>query len=273
MKIAGEYLFEGPQDVVWETLMDPDVLASVLPGCEKLERVGEDEYEGALEIKIGPVQGAFKGKVKLSDIVKPDSYTMRVDGQGAAGFVNATGHLKLRPENGQTHVDYEGDAQVGGRLAAVGQRLVESSAKAIIRQSLDGLNEAVKARAAGAGASGSGASGAGGGAFEADESAAVPADAAGAVGPGGGSNWDPNPPEAASGPGGPASGPDSPAAGHNSPPDRPTARAAPKRRSQAEFATNVARDVAADMIPAAVRWGLGIAALIAVLYFIYAVLA
>lgn len=231
MKIAGDYLFEGPQDVVWEALMDPDVLCSVLPGCDKLERVGEDEYEGALEIKIGPVQGAFKGKVKLSDIVKPDSYTMRVDGQGPSGFVNATGHLELRPENGQTHVDYEGDAQVGGRLAAVGQRLVESSAKAIIKQSLDGLNEAVKSRVGGAGAAG--------GAGDADA-------------PGGGGTFD-------------ATGSD-PGSG------RPVARAAPKRPSQAEFATNVAREVAADMIPAPVRWGLGIAALVAILYFIYAVL-
>ena len=210
MKIAGEYLFEGPQDIVWEALMDPYVLASALPGCEKLERVGEDEYEGALGIRIGPVQGAFKGKVKLSDIRKPDSYTMRVDGQGASGFVNATGHLKLRPENGGTHADYEGDAQVGGRLAAVGQRLVESSARSVIKQSLDGLNEAVKARAA--------------------TGAAVATGAA------------------------------------------PAAPGAPKRHSQAEFAANVARDVAADMIPGAVRWGLGIAVLVAVLYFIYAVL-
>ncbi|HSM07884.1 MAG TPA: carbon monoxide dehydrogenase subunit G [Gemmatimonadota bacterium] len=231
MKIAGDYLFEGPQDVVWEALMDPDVLCSVLPGCDKLERVGEDEYEGALEIKIGPVQGAFKGKVKLSDIVKPDSYTMRVDGQGPSGFVNATGHLELRPENGQTHVDYEGDAQVGGRLAAVGQRLVESSAKAIIKQSLDGLNEAVKSRVGGAGAAG--------GAGDADA-------------PGGGGTFD--------------------ATGSDPGSDRPVARAAPKRPSQAEFATNVAREVAADMIPAPVRWGLGIAALVAILYFIYAVL-
>lgn len=242
MKIAGEYLFEGPRDVVWEALMDPDVLCSVLPGCEKLERVGEDEYEGALEIKIGPVQGAFKGKVKLSDIVEPDSYTMRVDGQGASGFVNATGHLELRPEDGQTHVDYEGDAQVGGRLAAVGQRLVESSAKAIIKQSLDGLNEAVKARAGGGDSGGDGAasggpaSGGGGGAFAADESDPGSATESSSVS------------------------------------ERPTARAAPKRPSQAEFATNVAREVAADMIPGPVRWGLGIAAVVAVLYFIYAVL-
>jgi len=238
MKIAGEYLFEGPQDVVWDALMDPDVLASVLPGCEKLERVGEDEYEGALEIKIGPVQGAFKGKVKLSDIVEPDSYTMRVDGQGASGFVNATGHLKLRPEDGNTHVDYEGDAQVGGRLAAVGQRLVESSAKAIIKQSLDGLNEAVKARAAnggdgsGAGDHGSAGGGAGGG-----------GDSGGGDSGGGGSSSS------------------SPAA----------TSAAPKRPSQAAFATSVAREVAADLIPAPVRRGLVIAATAGLLYVLYLV--
>jgi hypothetical protein len=209
MKIAGEYLFEGPQDVAWDALMDPDVLASVLPGCEKLERVGEDEYEGALEIKIGPVQGAFKGKVKLGDIQKPDSYTIRVDGQGASGFVNATGRLKLRPVDGGTHVDYEGDAQVGGRLAAVGQRLVESSAKAIIKQSMDGLNAAVKARAA-----------------------AADGVAAGGVAAGGG-----------------------PSIG----------------ASQAEFAANVAREVAADMIPAPVRRGLVIAAGAGLLYVLYVV--
>jgi len=235
MKIAGEYLFEGPQDIVWEALMDPDALASALPGCEKLERVGEDEYEGALEIRIGPVQGAFKGKVKLSDIRKPDSYTMRVDGQGASGFVNATGHLKLRPANGGTHADYEGNAQVGGRLAAVGQRLVESSAKSIIRQSLDGLNEAVKARAATGTA-----------------------------------------PEPAGSTGAPLAGTTDAPAGSAAPPGRAapaaTAPDASKRPSQAEFAANVARDVAADMVPAAMRWGLGIAVLVAVLYFIYAVL-
>jgi hypothetical protein len=239
MKIAGEYQFEGPQDIVWEALMDPDALASALPGCEKLERVGEDEYEGALEIRIGPVQGAFKGRVKLSDIRKPDSYTMRVDGQGASGFVNATGHLKLRPENGGTHADYEGDAQVGGRLAAVGQRLVESSAKSIIRQSLDGLNEAVKARAVtGAAPQPAGTTDAAAGSAAAGTTDATAGSAA-------------------------LHGRAAPAAGSGGPPKRP---------SQAEFAANVARDVAADMVPAAVRWGLGIAVLVAVLYFIYAVL-
>ena len=79
MKVSGEYLFDGPQELVWETLLDPEVLASVLPGCEKLELVGENEYEGALKIKVGPVQGQFMGKVKLEDIQPPDSYTMQVE--------------------------------------------------------------------------------------------------------------------------------------------------------------------------------------------------
>lgn len=147
MKIGGEYTFDGPRDAVWQALQDPVVLASVLPGCEKLDLIGENEYEGALKIKVGPVQGAFQGKVKLEDIQPPESYTMQVDGRGAPGFVKATGHLKLTDGGATTQLAYDGDAQVGGRLASVGQRLMESSAKAIIRQSLDGLNEAIRARA------------------------------------------------------------------------------------------------------------------------------
>jgi len=152
MKVSGEYVFDGPQQVVWDTLLDPEVLAGVLPGCEKLELVGENEYEGALKIKVGPVQGQFMGKVKLEDIQPPDAYTMQVDGRGAPGFVKATGTLALAAAGAQTRVNYQGDAQVGGRLASVGQRLVESSAKAIIKQSLDGLNASVQARAAAASA-------------------------------------------------------------------------------------------------------------------------
>ena len=147
MNVAGEYQFEGSQDLVWETLIDPVVLASVLPGCEKLELVGEDEYLGELKIKVGPVQGKFKTKVNLVDIVRPDSYTMKVDGRGAPGFVKATGNMRLSATGKGTTLNYDGDAQVGGRLASVGQRLIESSAKAIIKQTMDGLNNAVKARA------------------------------------------------------------------------------------------------------------------------------
>jgi len=203
MKVSGDYTFDGPQDRVWETLLDPTVLATVLPGCEKLELIGENEYEGALKIKVGPVQGEFTGKVKLEDIQKPDSYTMRVDGRGAPGFVKATGHLSLSPSGETTEVSYEGEAQVGGRLASVGQRLVEASAKAIIKQSLDGLNDAVKVRAGGAGAAG-------------EEGAEAP----------------------------------------------PVVRAP----SQAEFASKVAREVAKEVVPGWVRYGLIVVVLAAILY-------
>jgi len=250
MKIQGDYLFDGPRDVVWETLMDTDVLASVLPGCEKLEPIGENEYAGALNIKVGPVQGSFDGKVKLEDIRKPDSYTMRVDGQGASGFVNATGHLTLSPAEAdavRTRVAYEGDAQVGGRLAAVGQRLVESSAKAIIKQSMEGLNGAVKARTAG----GEPASAAGG----------EPASAAGG-----------EPASAAGGEPASATGP-ADASNPHGPSGSPPAKAAtPQRPSQSAFAAGVAREVVADVIPAPVRWALALAVVAAVVYFVVAIL-
>jgi carbon monoxide dehydrogenase subunit G len=148
MKIGGEYTFDGPRDLVWAMLLDPLVLARVLPGAESLEQVGENEYAGALKMKVGPVQGDFQGKVRLENIDAPNGYTMQVDGRGAAGFVKATGHLALTAEGERTRLVYDGDAQVGGKLAAVGQRLVESSTRAIIAQSLEGLNAAVKARVA-----------------------------------------------------------------------------------------------------------------------------
>ncbi len=150
MKVAGDYTFDAPRDEVWTALQDPEVLAATMPGCDKLELVGENEYDGALNIKVGPVQGKFQGKIRLEDIDPPNGYTMLVDGKGAPGFVKATAGIRLAAEGAKTRLDYDGDAQVGGRIASVGQRLLDSSAKAIIRQSLEGLNETLKARAAAA---------------------------------------------------------------------------------------------------------------------------
>ena len=149
MKIAGDYTFEAPQAMVYEALQDPEVLTAVMPGCEKLDKIGENEYEGALNIKIGPVQGKFMGKVRLENLREPEGYTMHVDGRGAPGFVKAQAEIQLdSTEGGGTRMTYDSDAQVGGRIASVGQRLIDSSAKAIIKQSLDGLNATMKARLA-----------------------------------------------------------------------------------------------------------------------------
>ena len=150
MKVTGEYVFDAPREQVWKGLLDPEVLAATMPGCEKLELVGENQYEGVLDIRVGPVQGKFQGKVKLSDLDPPNGYTMQVDGQGAPGFVKATARIGIAAEGEKTKLSYDGDAQVGGRIASVGQRLLDSSAKSIIKQSLEGLNDTLTARAAAA---------------------------------------------------------------------------------------------------------------------------
>lgn len=151
MKLTGEHLFDADGQRLWRALLDPEVLAKTLPGTEKLERTGENEYRGTLTVKVGPVQGSFEGGVKLFDLDPPHGYRMEIEGRGAPGFLKGTGKLELEPRGAQTNLRYEIDAQVGGRVAAVGQRLIESSAKVITRQGLEGLERQL---AAGAGASG-----------------------------------------------------------------------------------------------------------------------
>jgi carbon monoxide dehydrogenase subunit G len=146
MKLAGEYVFDAGVPEVWDALFDPAVLAAVLPGCEKLDLV-DGAYVGDLVVKVGPIQGKFSGKVDLSDKVEPTSYKMVVDGRGAQGFVKAIATIVLEPVGAGTRIKYDSDAQVGGKIASVGQRLIETSARAIVKQSLDGLNENIKIRA------------------------------------------------------------------------------------------------------------------------------
>lgn len=146
MKVEGSYPFAAPRDVLWSMLLDPQVLARVMPGCEKLETVAENQFNGILKIKVGPVQGKFHGDVYLADLNSPESVSITVDGKGAPGFVKGTGSLKLEADGDMTTLHYNGDAQVGGRLASVGQRLLDTSANAIIRQSLEGLGQQVQAR-------------------------------------------------------------------------------------------------------------------------------
>lgn len=139
MKLSGEYSYDVPRDQVWEALLDPEVLSRTLPGCEDLQRIGENEYAGKLKMKVGPVQGVFEGKVKLSDLDPPNGYHLRIDGRGAPGFMNGDGRLTLEDQGNSTLLRYEIEAQVGGRIASVGQRLLDSSAKVITKQGLEGL--------------------------------------------------------------------------------------------------------------------------------------
>jgi carbon monoxide dehydrogenase subunit G len=144
VQVSGEYTFDAPQALVWNALQDPGILGSVLPGGQGFEAVSENEYTGLLSVKVGPVNGTFNGKITLTDVTPPDSYNIKVEGNGAQGYVNGHGGLTLTPQGEKTHMVYQGEAQVGGRIASVGQRLIDASAKSIIRQALEGLNAYLK---------------------------------------------------------------------------------------------------------------------------------
>jgi carbon monoxide dehydrogenase subunit G len=145
MKLAGEYVFDGPREEVWELLRDPEVLAIALPGMQSLGHVGENEYEGNMHVQVGPVSGVFSGRVIISDEVPLESYTMTVEGKGKAAFVKAIGDVRLVGQgDGTTLMIYEGEFQVGGKLVSVGQRLIDSVSKRMLRQGLDTLNETLQ---------------------------------------------------------------------------------------------------------------------------------
>jgi carbon monoxide dehydrogenase subunit G len=147
MELKGTYVFDGPREKVWELVRDPEVLATALPGTQSMNQVSESEYEGQMHIRVGPIAGVFAGRVVVSDEVPPDSYTLSIEGQGAPGFVNGSGQVQLVDQgDGTTLMKYEGELQVGGRLAGVGQRMTETVSKSITRQGLESLNKALQAR-------------------------------------------------------------------------------------------------------------------------------
>lgn len=149
MKLEGEHVFKGPREAVWEMFYDPEVLASALPGTQKLEMVAENEYEGAMNVRIGPVSGSFTGKLVISDVVEPESCTLTVDGRGTPGFAKGVGRVEFIDQgDGTTLMKYEGDMNIGGALASVGQRMIDSVAKTMIRQAFEVLDKALEARLA-----------------------------------------------------------------------------------------------------------------------------
>ncbi len=230
MKIEGEFRFDATREEVWKSLLDPEVLAQVMPGCEKLEMVGDQAYEGALKIKVGPVQGKFKGKITLSDIDEPNGYSMVVDGRGAPGFVKADAQVQLTEADGGTLMSYQSEARVGGKIASVGQRLLDSSAKAIIKQSLEGLNHIVSAEVESDETSEDSAAAPEAEATESDSKSSGAATGSAASGSGGGTQQKPRP------------------------------KSTYRPPTQAEFAANVAKDVIQDLVPKPVLIGAAVAA-------------
>jgi uncharacterized protein len=139
VKIAGSYILPLAPERAYQILQDPAVLAQAMPGCESLEKLGPDEYRMKLKVILAALSGQFEGKVRIADQAPPLSFRLIVEGSGRIGFLKGDGFLKLAPRDGATEVSYEGDAHVGGTLAAVGQRLIDGTAKMMIKKFFDKL--------------------------------------------------------------------------------------------------------------------------------------
>jgi carbon monoxide dehydrogenase subunit G len=149
MKIQGEYTFEGPREAVWEMVRDPEVIASCLPGTQSVQKVSDTEYAGEITLRIGPLSGAFAGKLFVTDEDPPVSCTLTVEGDGKIGFMKGVGNIELADQGEQTTLmKYAGEVQVGGKVASVGQRLFDTVSRGMIKQGLGKLNELLRARAA-----------------------------------------------------------------------------------------------------------------------------
>ena len=147
MILSGTFTFEGPRARVWDILQDPEVLAKALPGTKTLTKVGEDRYQGVMKVSVGPVNAAeFAIDVALKDKVAPETFAMQIDGKGGVGFTKGTATIALEEQPGPvTLMTYTSDVQIGGRIAAVGQRLLESVGKMMTKQALEALNKELKA--------------------------------------------------------------------------------------------------------------------------------
>ena len=142
MKMNGEFRVPTDRETVWQALNDPAVLKDCLPGCQEIEKTSETEMSATLVIKVGPVKATFKGGVTLSDLDPPNGYTLSGQGQGgAAGFASGEAKVRLEEEGGETVVHYDVDAKVGGKLAQIGSRLIDSTAKKLAKQFFDSLAE------------------------------------------------------------------------------------------------------------------------------------
>ena len=136
MEFKGKYTIPASPDEVWTALHDPAILAASIPGCEKVEKLTTSEYQAVAILKVGPVRARFQGKVNIEDVAAPPgvAHAMRLSGEGqggAAGFARGQSEVHLAPANGNTILQYSANAIVGGKLAQIGQRLIDGAAKSI----------------------------------------------------------------------------------------------------------------------------------------------
>jgi carbon monoxide dehydrogenase subunit G len=148
MKIEGSSDIPAPRETVWAAFLDPDILAQALPGCEKLEAIGPNEYKATMKVGVAAIKGTFEGKVKLSDLEPPNRYRMAVEGSGGPGFVRGDAGMEMSDVDGGTKVSYDADVQVGGLIASVGQRMLGGVTKMMLDQFFTRMTELLASKPA-----------------------------------------------------------------------------------------------------------------------------
>lgn len=147
MIVEGEHTFPAARAVVWELLLDPAVLGKTMPGAAEIRRVAPDRYEGKMGVGIGPITAAdFDLVITLRDVVEGERYTMDIDGRGRFGFSRGEAQVTLRDNGAGTAMHYQADLQVGGKIAAVGQRLLDSVSRLLLRQGLEAMSAELERR-------------------------------------------------------------------------------------------------------------------------------
>ena len=145
MTMNGQVQLPASREVVWEKLNDPEVLKSCVPGCEQLDKTSDTEFQAVASIKVGPVKARWKGKVRLSDLDPPNGYRISGEGEGGvAGFAKGGATVALADKDGGTLLTYNVEAQIGGKLAQLGQRLINGSAKKIADEFFNNFAKAVQ---------------------------------------------------------------------------------------------------------------------------------
>ena len=134
MKLEGSHQLEATRERVYQSLVSPEVLQRCIPGCEKLERTGENTFAATIKTGVGSIKGVFNGTARLEDLREPEHLRIVVEGKGAPGFLKGSGDLDLQQEGNLTKVNYTADVQVGGTIASVGQRMIQGTDKMMAAQ-------------------------------------------------------------------------------------------------------------------------------------------
>ena len=142
MKISGSHTVPASPQRTYDLLQDPAVLAKCMPGTDHLDKIADDQYEMKMKMAIASIGGLFTGKIRLADQNPPTSFRLVVEGTGKIGFLKGEGLLNLAPQGESTEVTFDGDVQVGGTIASVGQRLLDTTSKMIIKKFFEKLAEA-----------------------------------------------------------------------------------------------------------------------------------